>query len=48
MPNGKNVANRTVRILYDSAWISIVDYSEDNDDEKPNQNPEVDTKVDIK
>ena len=34
MPSGIKIANRTGRILYDSAYIAGVDYSEDDDDEK--------------
>ena len=33
MTSGIKIANRTGLILYDSAWIVGVDYSEDNDDE---------------
>ena len=38
MPSGIKIANRTGRILYDSAYIAGVDYSEDDDDEKEFEN----------
>ena len=38
MPNGIKIFNRTVILLYCSAWISGVDYSEDDDDENEFEN----------
>ena len=38
MPSGIKISNRTVLVLYDSAWISGVDYSEEDDDEKEFEN----------
>ena len=38
MPSGINISNRTGLILYDSAWISGVDYSEDYDYENEFEN----------
>ena len=38
IPSGIKIANRTGRILYDSAYIAGVDYSEDDDDENEFEN----------
>ena len=38
MPSGIKVANISGLILYYSAWIAGVDYSEDDDDEKGLEN----------
>ena len=38
MPSGIKNPNRTGLVLYDSAWITGVHYSEDNDDENKFEN----------
>ena len=38
MPSGSIISNITGLILYDSTWISGVDYSEDNNDENEFEN----------
>ena len=38
MPSGIEIANRTGLVLYDSAWIVGVDYSEDDDDKNEFEN----------
>ena len=35
---GIKISNRTGLVLYDSAWIAGVDYSEDDDDENESEN----------
>jgi hypothetical protein len=34
MPNGLKIKNRVNNVLYDHAWITGVDYENDEDDEK--------------
>ena len=38
MPSGIIISNITGLVLYDSAWISGVNYSEDNEDENEFEN----------